>query len=228
MRLNEVEARLLGVLIEKEKTTPDGYPLTLNALRAAANQKSNRDPVVSWSEAEILVGVQGLVAKDLAEHLPPGTGARVERWSHRSADKLSLDSAQLAVLAELLLRGAQAPGELRQRANRMHALTSLADLTFVTDKLLARGLIRRLAPGAGSRAERWQHCLGEYAAEGDHAPPPRTAEEVVARHDGEPSIASNAPAAPPVAPRSATESTLEERVSALERRIEKLERELGV
>ncbi len=213
MRLLEVEARLLGVLIEKQMTTPDGYPLSANALRSGANQKSNRDPVVDWSEAEILVGVAGLVAKDLADPIPHGRGSRVERWAHRAADKLGIGSADLAVLAELLLRGPQAPGELRQRASRMHDIASLTDLQPVLERLIARRLVRRLAPGIGSRSERYRETLTEHVEALAHSAP-QTAEEVLARHDREPQL---------VRKPDATPATVEQRIEALERRVAMLE-----
>jgi uncharacterized protein YceH (UPF0502 family) len=161
---------------------------------------------------------------ELAEHVPPGYGSRVERWKHCAGAKLSLDSGGLAVLAELLLRGAQAPGELRQHAARMHPLESLADLGFVTEKLQARGLIRRMAPGTGSRAERWQHCLGEYAAPAGRSPLPETPEEVLARHDKEREKQPAAPSPPEAGPVIAEPRNLEERVRILEARLAELER----
>lgn len=210
MHLLDVEARLLGVLIEKQLTTPDGYPLSTNALRGGANQKSNRDPVVAYSEPEVLVGVAGLVEKDLAERVPSGPGSRVERWQHRAPDKLSISTAEMAVLAELLLRGPQAPGALRQRASRMHDLPALSDLQPVLDRLTSKKLVRRLPAGGGFRSERFTATLTEHVsptatAVADPAPP-------------------TSPAPPPRPVEPAVAPSLEERIAKLERRVEELER----
>lgn len=229
-RLNDVEQRLLGVLIEKELTTPEGYPLSLNSLRLGSNQKSNRDPVVEYGEAEVVVGLQGLEAKQLVLRQRPGAGSRVEHFKHAARERLGLERAESAVLAELLLRGAQAPGELRQRASRMHSLDTLASLSFVLERLLAKGLIRRLPAGMGSRVERFQHTLAESGFE---APAPASVEEVVARHDGEAPPAVRPAAAAPAAeqaseaaPRGAGPAAGGE-LERLRARVERLERQLA-
>ena len=100
--LNDAEARVLGVLIEKQHTTPDNYPLTLNALGAGCSQKSNRDPVQVFTESEVVVALQGLLAKHLA-HKVAQSSARVEKWGHGAREALGLERAELSVLAELLL-----------------------------------------------------------------------------------------------------------------------------
>jgi hypothetical protein len=226
-RLNDVEQRLLGVLIEKQLTTPEGYPLSLNALRVGSNQKSNRDPLVEYGEAEVLVGVQGLEAKQLALRLRPGAGSRVEHYQHAVRERLGLENAEIAVLAELLLRGAQAPGELRQRASRMQALDTLASLSFVLDRLIAKGLVRRLPAGHGSRVERFQHT---FAESGFEAPPPASVEEVLARHAGEAPaaaepLARSAGAAAPAA--ASAPSAARPELERLRERVERLERQLA-
>ena len=217
MHLLDVEARLLGVLIEKQLTTPDAYPLSANALRAGSNQKSNRDPHVDYMEAEVLVGMGGLMEKDLAERLPAGRGSRVERWEHRAADKLAVSTPELAVLAELLLRGPQAPGALRQRASRMHDIPTLPDLLPVLDRLSAKKLVRRLPPGGGSRSERWTATLTEHLVA-----PTLAAAPAVPPH---PRPAAPQPAKETTA--AENQATLEQRVAALEERLNALERELG-
>src|SRR5687768_5704520 len=121
--LNAHEARLLGVLFEKERTTPDQYPLSLHALTAGANQNSNRDPMTDWSEAEVFVGVTGLMQKGLAGKVAPA-GSRVEKFRHNARETLALDDRKLAILSELLMRGPQTQGELRARASRMSELGS--------------------------------------------------------------------------------------------------------
>ncbi len=217
MHLLDVEARLLGVLIEKQLTTPDAYPLSANALRAGSNQKSNRDPHVDYMEAEVLVGMGGLMEKDLAERLPAGRGSRVERWEHRAADKLAVSTAELAVLAELLLRGPQAPGALRQRASRMHDIPTLPDLLPTLDRLSAKKLVRRLPPGGGSRSERWTATLTEHLSTPDAAVAPAEP----------PPAATAAPQPAGDSPARGDQPSLAQRVAELERRLDALERELG-
>src|SRR5262245_9738614 len=115
--LDPIESRLFGVLIEKALTTPDQYPLSVNAAVNGANQKSNRDPVLTLEEPEVASALQRLEKKYMARLVFPG-GSRVEKYCHNGKDALGLDAPALAVLAELLLRGPQSPGELRGRAGR--------------------------------------------------------------------------------------------------------------
>jgi uncharacterized protein YceH (UPF0502 family) len=238
MELNSHEQRALGVLLEKQLSTPDQYPLSLNALRVGCNQKSNREPVTDYSEAELVVAVQGLEAKGLAQRIPSGLGSRVERYEHTLEAALAItDKGQLAVLAELLLRGPQAPGELRQRASRMRKLADLSELGFVLDKLGFQKLVKRLPPSSGSRSERWGHTLGAALKRADGAP--RSAEELIERHDrsGERGAAA-APIASPTTSSSASapqqapwappfgESGAPTSRASLEARVERLERQL--
>lgn len=228
LRIDEQEARLLGVLIEKELTSPDAYPLSPNALRVGANQKSNRDPEVDYSEREVEDAAVRLVSKGLAARV---SGSRVERWRHVAGAHLGLGREALAVLAELLLRGPQAPGELRTRASRMAPMETLYDLGLVLAELDKKGLARRLPAAPGSRVERWRERLtwGTDVALATDAPTsPRTPEEVLARHDAR----AQERAAAPVPEAGATESkagapsTVTERLSALEARVAALEKTL--
>lgn len=218
MHLLDAEARLLGVLIEKQLTTPDAYPLSGNALRAGANQKSNREPQVDYSEPEVLVCVGGLVEKGLADRLPAGRNSRVERWEHRAADKLSVSTPELAVLAELLLRGPQAPGALRQRASRMHDIPALSDLHPILDRLLAKRLVRRLAPGSGSRSERFACTLTEHLESATERPEAQLPETQLP--------ATPSPQTAPGSPATSPEQSLEQRVRELELRVQELESRL--
>ncbi len=172
--LNEHEARLLGVLIEKELTTPDNYPLTLNAAVNAANQKSNRYPVVDYTEAEVWVGFTGLIDKGLGSKLVPAGSNRVEKFKHTSKNKLSLELPQLAILAELLLRGPQTPGELRTRVSRMSPIETLDKLGALIDSLIDRSFIKQIAPAPGSRAERFMQLIAPdlHPLDETIAPPP--------------------------------------------------------
>ena len=158
IQLNEVEARLLGVLIEKALTTPEQYPLSINSAVLGCNQKSNRHPVVEWSEAEVHVGIQGLVMKHLAGRSMQ-SGSRVDRYRHSAGEALGLDDAHLAVIAELLMRGPQQPGELRTRVERMAPTATLEVLQTRLAHLIEQGFVARLAPSPGSRAERYVQRL---------------------------------------------------------------------
>jgi uncharacterized protein len=162
IRLNGHEARVLGVLIEKELTTPDQYPLTLNAITLGSNQKSNRDPQTDYSDAEVLVALQGLIAKHLAGRTHPA-GSRVERFHHTAGAGLEVEEAEIAVLAELLLRGAQQPGELRTRASRMAPIDTLERLGELLERLRGLGWVKNVGRASGERAERWAQTLAEPA-----------------------------------------------------------------
>jgi uncharacterized protein len=158
IRLDPNEARVFGVLVEKALTTPDQYPLTLNAATNGANQKSNREPVLSLSEDEVEAALQRLEKKYMARKVFPAN-SRVEKYCHNGKDALAVDAPGLAVLSELLMRGPQAPGELRARAGRMTAIESLDQLMAILANLIDRGLVRRLPPTPGSRAERYVQLL---------------------------------------------------------------------
>lgn len=175
--LDAVEARVVGCLIEKALTTPDQYPMTLNALLAACNQKSNRDPVMDLTEEAVFDALQRLRDRGWATMVMPSSG-RVERWRRHVRERLALDGLQEAIIAELLLRGAQTPGELRQRVARMKPVESLDALTHALDSLGRPGggdapraeLAVRLSPAPGERAERWACTLcGQLAAVGANA-----------------------------------------------------------
>jgi hypothetical protein len=158
VQLDANEARLFGVLIEKALTTSEQYPLTLNAATNGANQKSNRYPVLSLSEDAVADALERLVRKYLARKVFPGN-SRVEKYCHNGKDGLGLETPALAVLAELLMRGPQTPGELRTRVSRMTTLESLDQLTGILEPLLAEGFIQRLPPAPGSRAERYVQLI---------------------------------------------------------------------
>jgi len=209
IQLNAHEARVLGVLIEKELTTPDGYPLSLNALVLGSNQKSNRDPVSDYSEAEVVVALTGLSAKHLAGRTLPA-GSRVEKYHHSAREALGISDVECAVLAELLMRGPQQPGELRARAARMVPLATQEGLAAVLASLAQKGLVCNLGRRSGERAERWGQTLAPDAH-------PAAAEA--------PRAAAATWAAAP-AP-SAASGPLEERIASLEARVAALERALA-
>jgi uncharacterized protein YceH (UPF0502 family) len=163
IQLEPVEARVLGVLIEKELTTPEQYPLSLNALTNGCNQKSNRHPVLSLSDDEVQQAILKLRVAQLVEFVQL-VGQRVEKYRHRAGQALHLETPAVAVLAELLLRGAQSAGELRSRVERMTPLPTLADLDAVLAPMLGSGLVVRRAPEPGSRAVLYAQTLCQSGA----------------------------------------------------------------
>lgn len=147
--LEGIERRVLGVLVEKAKTTPEAYPLSLNALRSGCNQKNNRSPLMQLEESQIEDALDAL-RKVGAASVVQGEG-RIDRYRHRAYEWLEVDKVELAVMAELLLRGSQTVGELRGRAARMEPIKGLSELQPTLDSLEAKGLIQYLTPpGRGS------------------------------------------------------------------------------
>lgn len=206
--LNAVEVRVLGSLIEKDITTPEYYPLSLNALVNACNQRSNRDPVMTLSEDEVRRGLRSLQDLELAAPVS-GTESRVSKYEHRLQEVFNFTRAETAVLCVLLLRGAQTPGELRTRCERAHRFEDLTDVQSALQRLLQREppLVKMLPRQPGEKEARYVHLLaGEVEVP---EAPPRTPS---ARADS-----------------SAEQRTavLEETVSRLETRVAELERQLA-
>lgn len=141
--LTEYQQRVLGVLIEKAKTTPDAYPMSLNGLMTGCNQKSNREPILDLTEDDVEETLEGLLKLKLVERIQ---GGRVERWRHKCYDAWGVTKHQMAVLTELLLRGPQTEGELRSRASRMEPIDSLDALREVLRPLVERKLVVYLTP----------------------------------------------------------------------------------
>lgn len=156
--LNAIEARVLGCLIEKKETTPDVYPLTLNSLHSAANQKTARDPVMALEQADVHRALNSLSQKGLVRQ---AFASRVERYEHLAANRFSLTSPQIAVLGLLLLRGPQTAYELWSRSERMARFQSVEDLKDNLDLMIGRRppLIVQLNRGAGQREDRFAHLL---------------------------------------------------------------------
>src|SRR3954454_654347 len=143
------ERRVLGVMVEKAKTTPEYYPLTLAALVTGCNQKSNRDPVTNYDSDDVEEILQGLRKKGAAVMIEGG--GRVVRWKHTLYDWLKVSKVELAVMAELLLRGPQTEGDLRARASRMEPLADLPALQTILEALAPRGLVQYLSPPGQKR-----------------------------------------------------------------------------
>ena len=210
VKLSEVEARVLGALVEKDITTPEYYPLSLNALVNACNQKSNRDPAMSLDEAAVRDALSGLQEQRLAG---PASGAdsRVTKYEHRLQEAYNFDRREVAVLCVLLLRGPQTPGELRGRTERMYRFETLDDVQGALQKLASRepALVKMLPRQPGTKESRWAHLMsGEL--EGEESPPLSQS----ARKDGAPSEVSDEIA------------QLREEVAELRRQVEALRQEL--
>ncbi|MGO2568923.1 G20.3 [Serratia quinivorans] len=171
--LNAKEARVIGCLLEKQVTTPDQYPLSLNGIQLACNQKTNREPVMELTESEVQQILDLLLKKHFLRTLS-GFGNRVVKYEHRFCNsefgQLKLSAAELAVIATLLLRGAQTPGELRTRTNRMHEFNDVTEVEQVLASLSAREdgpFVVRLAREPGKRESRFMHL---FSGQIDEAP----------------------------------------------------------
>jgi uncharacterized protein YceH (UPF0502 family) len=178
--LSPVELRVLGCLIEKQRTTPDAYPLSLNALRSACNQATNRDPVVSYDEPTIRSALDELSRRGWTR-LASGPGSRAVKFRHLLPEALGVSEQELSVLAVLMLRGAQTPGELKQRTERLYGFESLGDVEQVLQDLVGRELVARLPRRPGQKEERYTQLIGEEAAAAAPEPSPAGLEERVAR-----------------------------------------------
>jgi uncharacterized protein YceH (UPF0502 family) len=157
--LDPVEIRVLGCLIEKQRTTPDQYPLSLNALRNACNQSTNRFPVVRWEEELLRPALQKLYRRGYSR-LASGHTSRAAKYRHLLDDSLHIDAAEQAVLAVLFLRGEQTPGELKQRTERMSPM-SVEQLNDVLTGLIDKGMVSELARQPGQKEERFRHNFSD-------------------------------------------------------------------
>jgi uncharacterized protein YceH (UPF0502 family) len=212
-QLTPPEQRVLGCLIEKRWTTPDQYPLSLNALRLACNQSTNRDPVTDYDEATVREAAQRLTRYGLAR-LASGAGSRAIKYRHLAEEALGLDRPELAVLSVLLLHGPQTPGELKGRTGRMAQFGPPAEVEAVLEQLGERGYARRLGRRPGHKEDRFAQLLGGSVSDDatpapatDYAPPPT-------------------PAAPP-APPASTPAPDDHRLDELEAEVAALRAELA-
>ena len=169
MDLDAVEVRVLGCLIEKQRTTPDAYPLSLNALRLACNQSTNRDPVVAYDE-ETIRGALHRLGRRRFTRLASGHSSRAAKYRHLLDDELRLDREEQAVLAVLMLRGPQTPGELKQRTERMQPFSTIEELNEVLTRLIDREMVAQLARRPGQKEERFAHRLSEDSDDAEEMP----------------------------------------------------------
>jgi hypothetical protein len=165
-----VELRVLGCLIEKQRTTPDQYPLSLNALRLACNQSTNRDPVVDYDEATIRAAVERLSRRGWVR-LASGAGSRAVKYRHLFDEALGLSGPEISLLAVLMLRGPQTASELKQRTERLNRFESPAEVEATLDGLIGRELAARLPRRPGEKGQRYTQLLGGGEVEQPDAPP---------------------------------------------------------
>lgn len=199
--LTAVEARVLGCLIEKQVTTPEAYPLTLNALLLACNQKTSREPVLNLTAGQVGQALRSLEGRTLARLV---MGSRADRWEHRADKGLELVAAQVVLLGLLLLRGPQTVNELLTRSNRMHEFEDAEQVQHNLERLISREFACLLPRQAGQREERYMHVLGDPAGL---------------------QAALEAKANEPVRPSSSAQQ--DSRVEALEARVAELEQRLA-
>jgi uncharacterized protein YceH (UPF0502 family) len=170
---DSVEIRVVACLVEKQRTTPDVYPLSLNALRLACNQSTNRDPVVDYDEATVSDALRRTALRGWTR-LTSGAGSRARKYRHLLPEALNVDSGELAVLAVLMLRGPQTPGELKQRTERLEGFADLAAVTEALERLIGRGFVIRRP---GQKEDRFEQVLGgDDAVELDLPAPPEPAD----------------------------------------------------
>jgi len=194
MDLSASELRVLGCLLEKQRTTPDAYPLSLNALRLACNQSTNRDPIVDYDDAVVRDALHRLERRGFIR-LASGAGSRAAKYRHLLEEALPMDPGEQALMCTLMLRGSQTPGELKQRTERMHAFGDLGAVRATLERLIERELVMREDRRPGQKEERYAQLLGESV---DGAP-------VTADADGAPLL-----------------DDLRERVSRLEHEVDEL------
>jgi uncharacterized protein YceH (UPF0502 family) len=216
MEPDAVEIRVLGCLIEKQRTTPDVYPLTLNALRLACNQSTNRDPVVDYDENTIRSGIERLVQRKWAT-LASWSNRRSMKYRHTLDGALGLGDAEISLLAVLMLRGPQTPGELKTRTERLHSFGEMGDLMGTLERLIERSLVARLDRRPGQREERYRHLLTEDGAEEARSRPEPAA--------AAPAPAAEAPAQAAAAPAAAVAGDAE-RIERIERQLAELRAEI--
>ncbi|RMO84860.1 hypothetical protein ALQ33_04895 [Pseudomonas syringae pv. philadelphi] len=204
LQLNSTEIRILGCLIEKQATNPETYPLTLNALVIACNQKTSRDPVMNLTQGQVGQSLRALEGRGLTRLV---MGSRADRWEHKVDKGLELVPAQVILTSLLLLRGPQTVSELLTRSNRMHDFEDSEQIVHQLERLISRGLAVLVPRQSGQREDRYMHLLGD----------PQDRQELLATRQQPPERGAANPAA------SQRIDELEARVAALEERLARLE-----
>jgi uncharacterized protein len=239
VNLSASEIRVLGCLLEKQRTTPDQYPLSLNALRLACNQSTNRDPVVEYDESVLRDALHRLERRGYTR-LASGAGSRAAKYRHLLAEALPMAHDEQAVICVLMLRGPQTPGELKQRTDRMHPFGGLGEVHETLERLIARELVACLGRRPGQKEDRFVQLLqdadeagGETAPHGSSAQPATgahsSAQSAAGAHSPTAGSASFEPpsvASPPAASAGAI-LELTERVARLELEVAQLRAQLG-
>jgi uncharacterized protein YceH (UPF0502 family) len=181
-----IEIRVLGCLLEKQRTTPDAYPLTLNALRLACNQSTNRDPVTDYDERQIREALTRLGQRRWTR-AASGAGSRAAKFRHLFDEALGLADDEIGVLTVLMLRGPQTVGELKGRTDRLHAFADLGEVEETLGRLASRELVERLGRRPGEKGERWRQTVGgeEAGTEASETPAGPALEERVAQLERE-------------------------------------------
>jgi uncharacterized protein YceH (UPF0502 family) len=215
VNLSATEIRVLGCLLEKQRTTPDAYPLSLNALRLACNQSTNRDPVVDYDEAIIRDALHRLERRGMVRL---AGASRAAKYRHLLAEALPMDDGEQAVMCVLMLRGAQTPGELKQRTERMHAFGELAAVHATLETLIGRGLAARLERRPGHKEERYAQLLQDE----EEGRPASFAPGVMPAPAPAPAFAGTAPEGPVQAHEPQELELLRERVARLEDEVAEL------
>jgi uncharacterized protein YceH (UPF0502 family) len=223
MEPDAVEIRVAACLVEKQRTTPDHYPLSLNALRLACNQSTNRDPVVDYDEATVSDALRRTALRGWTR-LASGAGSRARKYRHLLGEALDADAGELALLAVLMLRGTQTPGELKTRTERLHPFEDLAAVHGTLERLGERGYVARLARRPGQREDRYEHLL---AGEGEEAATEPTVAAPAPRAPAVPSDAELVDAGRPAAAEDDRLARLEAELLDLKGEFAKLREQLG-
>jgi len=210
MEPDAVELRVVGCLVEKQRTTPDTYPLSLNALRLACNQSTNRDPVVSYDEATVVEALRRLALRGWTR-LASGAGSRARKYRHLLPEAIGVDDGELSLLAVLMLRGPQTPGELKGRSDRLHRFDDLAAVQETLERLVEREYVARHPRRPGQKEERYEQVLGG-GNEGTEDVPSAPGEQ----QEQEPPLAEEA-----------ASDTSKDRLDRIERELEALRGELA-
>jgi uncharacterized protein YceH (UPF0502 family) len=215
------EIRVLGCLLEKQRVTPDAYPLSLNALRLACNQATARDPVVDYDDHVLRDALHRLERRGYVR-LASGPGSRAPKYRHLLSERLPMDPGEQALMCVLMLRGPQTLGELNQRSERMHAFAGLGEVEEVLHRLGARDLVRRQERRPGQKEQRYAQLLGA-----DHEDAAIVAPVLPGAPETAPSETAGVPAADPDRARAAAAPQEHASLAGLEQRIARLEREVA-